>query len=52
VAGILGALGAIPIAGSIQVVLGDWQRERAARRESLLTEASGDGEPSVVTPPA
>jgi predicted PurR-regulated permease PerM len=32
VAGILGALGAIPVAGAIQVVLLDWQR---ARRERL-----------------
>jgi predicted PurR-regulated permease PerM len=30
VAGVLGALGAIPIAGSIQVLLVDWQRHRAA----------------------
>jgi predicted PurR-regulated permease PerM len=32
VAGILGALGAIPVAGAIQVILLDWQR---ARRERL-----------------
>jgi predicted PurR-regulated permease PerM len=32
-AGILGALGAIPIAGAIQVVLLDWQRHR---REGLV----------------
>jgi predicted PurR-regulated permease PerM len=31
VAGILGALGAIPIAGAIQVVIVDWQRHRRAR---------------------
>jgi predicted PurR-regulated permease PerM len=31
VAGILGALGAIPIAGSIQVIVVDWQRHRRAR---------------------
>ena len=30
-AGILGALGAIPVAGAIQVILIDWQRQRAAR---------------------
>jgi predicted PurR-regulated permease PerM len=30
-AGILGALGAIPVAGAIQVILTDWQRHRAAR---------------------
>ena len=32
VAGILGALGAIPIAGAIQVVLGDWLQHRPNRR--------------------
>jgi predicted PurR-regulated permease PerM len=31
VAGILGALGAIPVAGAIQVIVVDWQRERRAR---------------------
>jgi predicted PurR-regulated permease PerM len=30
-AGILGALGAIPVAGAIQVILIDWQRHRRAR---------------------
>jgi predicted PurR-regulated permease PerM len=32
VAGILGALGAIPVAGAIQVVLGDWLKHRRGRR--------------------
>jgi predicted PurR-regulated permease PerM len=36
-AGILGALGAIPIAGAIQVVLLDWQRHR---RERLVVSQS------------
>jgi predicted PurR-regulated permease PerM len=38
-AGILGALGAIPIAGAIQVLLRDWLRARRARRgdEPALT---------------
>jgi predicted PurR-regulated permease PerM len=31
VAGVLGALGAIPIAGAIQVIVVDWQRNRRAR---------------------
>jgi predicted PurR-regulated permease PerM len=31
VAGILGALGAIPVAGAIQVLLIDWQQHRHAR---------------------
>ena len=30
VAGILGALGAIPVAGAIQVLLVDWQQHRKA----------------------
>ena len=30
-AGILGALGAIPVAGAIQVIVIDWQRQRTAR---------------------
>jgi predicted PurR-regulated permease PerM len=33
-AGILGALGAIPVAGAIQVILLEWQR---ARRERLAS---------------
>jgi predicted PurR-regulated permease PerM len=31
VAGVLGALGAIPIAGAIQVLIVDWQRERRSK---------------------
>ena len=42
VAGILGALGAIPVAGTIQVLLVDWQRERAARRIEIVP---GSAEP-------
>jgi predicted PurR-regulated permease PerM len=34
VGGVLGALGAIPIAASLQVVIGDWQRRRRAEREA------------------
>ena len=59
VAGVLGALGAIPIAGSIQAVLADWQRHRAAERQALVTGADGaaevdpDSQPaSALTPPA
>jgi predicted PurR-regulated permease PerM len=37
VAGVLGALGAIPIAGTIQIVLTDWREER--NRISAATEA-------------
>jgi predicted PurR-regulated permease PerM len=38
VAGILGALGAIPVAGAIQVILGDWL---AHRRRSLVERPVG-----------
>ena len=31
VAGVLGALGAIPVAGAIQVIIVDWQRQRRGR---------------------
>ena len=34
IAGILGALGAIPVAGAIQVLVVDWLRHRRGRRES------------------
>jgi predicted PurR-regulated permease PerM len=42
VAGILGALGAIPVAGAIQVVLVDWQ---ANRRRALVETPVGVAEP-------
>jgi predicted PurR-regulated permease PerM len=45
-AGILGALGAIPVAGAIQVVLIDWQRHRRAR----LEQAPPDAKPDTVPP--
>ena len=45
-AGILGALGAIPVAGAIQVILIDWQRHRRAR----LEEAPPDARPDPVPP--
>jgi predicted PurR-regulated permease PerM len=35
-AGILGALAAIPVAGSIQVVLLDWRRHRGERAAAAL----------------
>ncbi len=37
-AGILGALGAIPVAGAIQVVLLDWQRHRRERIAATASE--------------
>ena len=42
VAGILGALGAIPVAGAIQVLLLDWQEHRRARLASGETALSRD----------
>jgi predicted PurR-regulated permease PerM len=45
-AGILGALGAIPVAGAIQVILIDWQRHRLAR----LAETPPDARPDTVPP--
>jgi predicted PurR-regulated permease PerM len=45
-AGILGALGAIPVAGAIQVILIDWQRHRRAR----LEQAPSDAQPDTVPP--
>ncbi len=47
VAGILGALGAIPIAGSFQVVLVDWLEHRRAARTRVL-DASGEPDPAAV----
>jgi len=41
VAGILGALGAIPVAGAIQVILVDWQRHR---RRALVETPTGVAE--------
>jgi predicted PurR-regulated permease PerM len=45
-AGILGALGAIPVAGAIQVILIDWQRHRRDR----LVETPPDSQPDAVPP--
>ena len=43
-AGVVGALGAIPIAGSIQVVLLDWL---AHRRRTLVAQDSSSGAPGL-----
>ena len=40
-AGILGALGAIPVAGAIQVILIDWQRHRRERIAAAAPAAAG-----------
>jgi predicted PurR-regulated permease PerM len=45
VAGIIGALGAIPVAGTIQILLVDWQRHRSAKDQVQ------DGAPYEVAPP-
>jgi predicted PurR-regulated permease PerM len=40
IAGVLGALAAIPLAGTIQVLLVDWRSNRRARQEALPVQAS------------
>jgi Predicted permease len=40
IAGVLGALAAIPVAGTIQVLLVDWRANRPERRETLPVQAS------------
>ena len=42
-AGILGALGAIPVAGAIQVLLLDWQRERRERAGPAQSKPQPEG---------
>jgi predicted PurR-regulated permease PerM len=37
-AGILGALGAIPIAGALQVLIVDWLRHRRERRAAAIPQ--------------
>jgi len=46
-AGILGALGAIPVAGAIQVILIDWQHHRRVRLESAPPDARPDPVPPL-----
>jgi predicted PurR-regulated permease PerM len=48
VAGILGALGAIPIAGSFQVILSDWLEHRRAVRTTVLDGTGADPDPATV----
>lgn len=40
IAGVLGALAAIPVAGTIQVLLVDWRRNRPKRRDALPVQAA------------
>lgn len=53
-AGVIGALGAIPVAGAIQVILVDWKRNRDARRVAALATVGGSepAPPSLATPPS
>jgi len=47
-AGIVGALGAIPVAGAIQIILVDWHRNRMDRRR----QAHAEGAQSMTSPTA
>jgi predicted PurR-regulated permease PerM len=40
IAGVLGALAAIPVAGTIQVLLVDWRQNRPVQREGLTAQVS------------
>jgi predicted PurR-regulated permease PerM len=51
VAGILGALGAIPIAGAIQVLLIDWQQHRKARGSPTVEPVLPQEPPSASPAP-
>jgi predicted PurR-regulated permease PerM len=44
IAGVLGALGAIPVAGAIQVLVVDWLNHRRARREEAAPAVTQMGE--------
>src|SRR3954453_18885671 len=48
VAGILGALGAIPIAGAFQVILQDWLEHRRSESASVLQAPAGEPDPASV----
>jgi predicted PurR-regulated permease PerM len=55
VAGVLGALAAIPVAGTFQILLVDWQRERQRRARSAVlapddANAVGPPKPGVTAP--
>jgi predicted PurR-regulated permease PerM len=49
VAGVIGALCAIPVAGTIQILIVDWQRARRERRAAKLRYDTADAE-SVTAP--
>jgi len=48
VAGVVGALCAIPVAGTIQILLVDWQRHRSAREQ---VARDGEGGATALSPP-
>jgi predicted PurR-regulated permease PerM len=50
VAGVLGALGAIPVAGTVQIVLLDWLEHRRAEAESHPADREGRLTPRPVRP--
>lgn len=53
-AGVIGALGAIPVAGAIQVLLIDWRTQRDARRAAAAAHVAAGLEPvgpTVAMPP-
>lgn len=46
VAGVLGALGAIPIAGTLQILLVDWRRHRSGPDGLVDQDVAGEGSPA------
>jgi predicted PurR-regulated permease PerM len=50
-AGIVGALGAIPVAGAIQIVLVDWHRHRMERRRQAHAEGAQSMTTATATEP-
>jgi predicted PurR-regulated permease PerM len=51
IAGILGALGAIPIAGAIQVIVVDWHRRRRPAPSAVATPLTALGTAVLEDPP-
>jgi predicted PurR-regulated permease PerM len=39
VAGMIGALGAIPVAGTIEILVVDWQRHRQRAKDAVVPHA-------------
>jgi predicted PurR-regulated permease PerM len=53
VAGVIGALGAIPVAGTIHILLVDWQRQRRVRHAAQVRRyaSAGTAPPGRITAP-